>query len=325
VNSDLGSLRTAGASQRRGPPAADSEAVITLRNLTKRYSKDVLAVDGLSLEVKQGMIFGLLGPNGAGKTTVLRMILGLVHPTAGEVLLFGERMRPGSPLLGRVGALVDNPLFVPHLSGMDNLKQFWLAGGQPLEQAHFDKALEIADLGSAVNRKVRTYSHGMLQRLALAQVLLNRPDLLLLDEPTSGLDPQEMREIREMVRRLAQQGATIFLSSHILAEVEQVCTHAAVMNRGRLVAIGSVGELVGAANNVYLEVDDVTLAMRVLTGIAGIRYATPEAPGISVQLNGLERKKLVAALVNAGVGVETVASRHRLEDVFIGMLQEDDG
>jgi ABC-2 type transport system ATP-binding protein len=324
VNSDFGDLRRGGVSRRKEPHVGDSRVAITLVNLTKRYGKDVLAVDSLSLEVEQGMIFGLLGPNGAGKTTVLRMVLGLVHPTAGEVLLFGRRMYPGSPMLGRVGALVENPGFVPHLSGMDNLKQFWLAGGQPLEQAHFDKALEIADLGGAIRRKVRTYSHGMLQRLALAQVLLNEPDLLLLDEPTTGLDPQEMREIRDLVRKLAQQGSTVFLSSHILAEVEQVCTHAAVMNRGRLVAIGSVGELVGAANNVYLEVDDTALAMRVLQGIAGIQYATAEPPGISVHLNGLERKKLVAALVNAGVGVETVASRHRLEDAFIDMLQGDD-
>jgi ABC-2 type transport system ATP-binding protein len=323
VNSDLGGHRHDAASQRKEAEVGDSEVALTLVNLTKRYSKDVLAVDGLSLEVKQGMIFGLLGPNGAGKTTVLRIVLGLVHPTAGEVLLFRRRMRPGSPMLGRVGALVDNPGFVPHLSGMDNLKQFWLAGGQLLEEAHFDEALAIADLGRAINRKVRTYSHGMLQRLALAQVLLNQPDLLLLDEPTTGLDPQEMREIRELVRKLAQQGATIFLSSHILAEVEQVCTHAAVMNRGRLVAIGSVGELVGAANSVYLEVDDVDLAMQVLADVVGSRYATQEPPGISVQLNGLERKKLVAALVNAGVGVETVASRHRLEDAFIGMLEGD--
>ena len=323
VNSDTGDLRRGETARRKELRVADSGAAIALVNLTKRYSADVLAVDGLSLEVKRAMVFGLLGPNGAGKTTVLRMVLGLVHPTAGEVLLWGTRMQPGSPLLRRVGALVENPGFVPHLSGMENLKQFWLAGGQPLEEAHFDEALELADLGGALKRKVRTYSHGMLQRLALAQVLLNQPDLLLLDEPTTGLDPQEMREIRDLIHKLAQQGATILLSSHILAEVEQVCTHAAVMNRGRLVAIGSVGELVGAAASVYLEVDDVNRAMEVLARIGGVRGATPEPPGISVQLNGLERKKLVAALVNAGVGVETVSSRHRLEDAFIGMLQED--
>ncbi len=320
MNSDL---TDSALSRRRQPGAGGPEAAITLVGLSKRYSKDVLAVDNLSLEVERGMVFGLLGPNGAGKTTVLRIVLGLVHPTAGQVLLWGTRMRPGSPLLRRVGALVENPGFVPHLSGLDNLKQFWLAGGQPLEEAHFDEALELADLGGAIKRKVRTYSHGMLQRLALAQVLLNQPDLLLLDEPTTGLDPQEMREIRDLVRKLARQGATILLSSHILAEVEQVCTHAAVMNRGRLVAIGSVGELVGAAASVYLEVDDVDRAMGVLARIAGVRGATAEPPGISVQLNGLERKKLVAALVNAGVGVETVSSRHRLEDAFIGMLEGD--
>ncbi len=296
---------------------------IDLVSLTKRYSSDVLAVDGLSLRVEHGMVLGLLGPNGAGKTTVLRMLLGLIRPTGGDVFLFGTRMRAGSPLLRRVGALVESPGFVPHLSGIDNLKLFWLAGGEPLHEAHFEEALQIADLGSAINRKVRTYSKGMLQRLALAQVLLNQPDLFLLDEPTLGLDPQEMREVRDLVRELAQRGATILLSSHILAEVEQVCSHAAVMNRGRLVATGRVSQLVGSASSVYLEVDDVPRAKGILQQIDGIRGVALEPPGLSAQLDGVDRKTIVSALVNAGVGVETVTSRHRLEDVFLGMLEGD--
>jgi ABC-2 type transport system ATP-binding protein len=303
--------------------AVAKTAAITLTDLSKRYSKDVLAVDGVNLRVEQGMVLGLLGPNGAGKTTVLRMVMGLIHPTAGEVFLYGTRIRPGSAVLRRVGALVESPGFVPHLSGMDNLKLYWLAGGQPLSQAHFDEGLEIADLGAAINRRVRTYSKGMLQRLALAQVLLNRPDLLVLDEPTLGLDPHEMRDVRDLIRTLAQRGATILLSSHILAEVEQVCTHVAVMDRGRLIATGSVAELVGAASSVYLEVDDVARAMDMLSSLPGIRQVTSEPPGMSVQLDGIERKKLVAALVTAGVGVETVTSRHRLEDVFLGMVEGD--
>ncbi len=305
------------------PAASGVPAAISMVGLSKRFSKEVLAVDGFSLKVEPGQVLGLLGPNGAGKTTVLRIAVGLIHPTAGEVYLFGERMRPGSPLLRRVGALIESPGFVPHLSGMENLKLYWLAGGQPLREANFEEGLDIADLGTAINRRVRTYSKGMLQRLALAQVLLGNPDLFLLDEPTVGLDPQEMREIRELIRRLAQRGSTILLSSHILAEAEQVCSHAAVMDKGRLIAEGTVAELIGVGGSVYLEVDDITRATALLQDMSGIKQVTPEPPGLSVLLDGMERKQLVAALVNAGVGVETVTSRHRLEDAFLGMVGSD--
>ncbi len=169
---------------------------IVLRGLTKRFSPEVLAVDNLDLTVESGQVCGLLGPNGAGKTTVLRMLLGLIHPTSGTAEIFGQRMRSSHPVLRRIGALVEGPAFVPHLSGMKNLEFYWRAGGQDLRESNIEEALEIAGLGSAINRKVKTYSKGMGQRLAIAQALLNKPDLLVLDEPTVGLDPEEMREIR---------------------------------------------------------------------------------------------------------------------------------
>ncbi len=304
-------------------PAADGTAAISLRNLSKRFGEGVLAVDNLTLDVHAGMVFGLLGPNGAGKTTVLRMLVGLIHPTQGQAYLFGQLVKPGSEMLRRVGALVETPGFVPHLSGMDNLRFYWLAGGQQMSEANLGQALDIAGLGSAINRKVRTYSKGMLQRLALAQVLLNRPELLVLDEPTVGLDPQEMRDVRDLIRRMSEGGATVFLSSHILAELEQICTHAAVMNHGRLVATGTVDQLIGASQSVYLEVDDVQKTMSLLEATPGVSRIEPEPPGISLMLNGVKRKTIVAALVNAGVGVETVSSRHRLEDAFLDMVGED--
>jgi ABC-2 type transport system ATP-binding protein len=305
-------------------PAAGGTAAISLRNLSKRFGEGVLAVDNLSLDVPVGQIYGLIGPNGAGKTTVLRMLLGLIHPTQGEAYLFGQLMKPGSEMLRRVGALVETPGFVPHLSGMANLKSFWLAGGDRWEDANIGPALEIAGLGSAIDRKVRTYSKGMQQRLALAQVLLNRPQLLILDEPTVGLDPGEMRDVRELIRRLGQEGATVFLSSHILAELEQVCTHAAVMAKGKLVAAGSVEELIGGRQSVYIEVDDVAKAMSVLQSTPGVTRVEAAPPGIALALNGVARKQIVASLVNAGIGVETVATRRRLEEAFLGMMEEEE-
>ncbi len=298
---------------------------MVLDGLSKVYGKDVLAVDHFDLVVEQGDVLGLLGPNGAGKTTCMRMLLGLVHPSRGEARLFGEPVRPGSAVLRRVGALVDSPGFVPHLSGLANLEMFWKAGGRPLSEANLDGAIEIADLGKALMRKYKTYSHGMRQRLGLAQAMLGRPDLLVLDEPTSGLDPQQMREIREVVRRLARQGATVLLSSHLLSEVEQVCDKAAVMNRGRLVSVGTVAELTGSVSIVYVEVDDTARGQTLLQSLPGVRRVQMEGPGLSVELDGAARKDLARALVNAGVGVETITARHRLEDAFIGLLEESSG
>ncbi|MEO8458339.1 MAG: ABC transporter ATP-binding protein, partial [Chloroflexota bacterium] len=184
---------------------------------------------------------------------------------------------------------------------------------------------EIAGLGTAINRRVRTYSKGMEQRLALAQVLLNRPQLLILDEPTVGLDPGEMRDVRDLIRNLGREGATVFLSSHILAELEQVCTHAAVMAKGKLVASGTVEELIGGRQSIYIEVDDIDKAMTVLKSTTGVVKVEPEPPaGLAVALSGVERKDIVATLVHAGIGIETVATRRRLEEAFLGMMGEDE-
>src|SRR5438445_4494366 len=193
---------------------------------------------------------------------------------------------------------------------MANLELFWRAGRQRMSEADLDGALDVADLGNAIDRKVKTYSHGMKQRLGIAQALLGKPDLLILDEPTTGLDPQQMREMRDLVRSIAQRGATVLLSSHILGEVEQVCSHAAVVNRGHVVATGTVAELVGKATTVYLEVDDVARAREVLGKLKGVRAVNDEGTGLSVELDGIDRKVMVAKLVRGGVGVETVMSRH---------------
>jgi ABC-2 type transport system ATP-binding protein len=297
-----------------------AQAVLELAGLTKRFGSGLVAVDRLDLRVGEGEVWGLLGPNGAGKTTTLRMLLGLVSPTAGSMHLFGDPLRFGHPSLARVGALVEGAEFVPHLSGLKNLRLWWEAGGGRWADADLEGALGIAGLGAAVHRKVKTYSHGMRQRLGVARALLGRPDLLLLDEPTSGLDPGEMRVVRGLLQNLASRGSSILLSSHLLSEVELVCSHVAVMGRGRLVAEGRVDELLASSGSVYLEVDDAASARRVLGELRGIGAVDDEGPGLAVRLDGLARREMVAALVAAGVGVDTVAPRHRLEDQFLRIL-----
>jgi len=211
----------------------------------------------VSFDVERGMVLGLLGPNGAGKTTVLRMLMGLIRPTAGTIRAFGEPVAAGAPVLARIGAFVEGPGFLPHLSGRDNLDLYWRATGRPAADAHLEEALAIADLGSALDRAVRTYSQGMRQRLAIAQAMLGLPDLLVLDEPTNGLDPPQIREMRDVLIRYAEAGRTVIVSSHLLSEVEMTCTHAVVMSRGRRVAAGPVAEIVGSGRRLedaFLEI-----------------------------------------------------------------------
>ncbi|MGC2372247.1 MAG: ATP-binding cassette domain-containing protein [Solirubrobacteraceae bacterium] len=241
----------------------DSSTPILIEGLTKRLGRGVLAVDGLDLVVERGQILGLAGPNGAGKSVTLKILLGLVRPTSGRVELFGERVHPGAKALGRVGALVDGPGFVPHLSGKENLRLAWRMTRSTEPAIGLERAIEIAGLGDAIDRPFKTYSHGMRYRLGLAQALLGAPELLLLDEPTTGLDPAHIREIREAIAAAAANGTTVVFSSHLLSEVEHTCTHAAVMRAGRLIASGPVAELrgEGSLEDAYLRlVEDATPA-----------------------------------------------------------------
>ncbi|MEU5876768.1 alpha/beta fold hydrolase [Spirillospora sp. NPDC047279] len=234
-----------------------AEVPLKITGLTKAYRNGHLAVDDLGFTVEKGQVLGLLGPNGAGKTTSLRMLMGLIHPDAGEMRIFGHRVTPGAAVLSRLGSFVEGPGFLPHLSGRDNLDLYWRATGRPRSDAHLEEALEIADLGSALDRAVRTYSQGMRQRLAIAQAMLGLPDLLVLDEPTNGLDPPQIREMRDVLIRYAREGRTVIVSSHLLSEVEMTCTHAVVMSRGRRVAAGPVSEIVGSGRRLedaFLEI-----------------------------------------------------------------------
>ncbi len=233
-------------------PAANT--VLRTRELTKRY-RTRLAVDSLNLEVRRGEIFGFLGPNGAGKTTTIRMCLGLVAPTGGAVEVLGQDVAHDGPrILPRVGALVEQPALYPYMSGRNNLRAVGDALGGASE-ARVDAVLELVGLRGRDRDRVRTYSLGMKQRLGLALALLSDPELLILDEPANGLDPAGVVEMRDLLRRLAAAGKTIFLSSHVLGEVQQICTRVAIINLGRLVTEASVDELTRGHGEFIVAVD----------------------------------------------------------------------
>ncbi|HUI47773.1 MAG TPA: ABC transporter ATP-binding protein [Acidimicrobiia bacterium] len=307
-----------------GPGDSRGDAIVEVDGLWKTFGA-VSAVEDLSFAVRRGQVYGLLGPNGAGKTTTLRVLMGLERPTRGTTRLFGTRVTPGCRELVRVGAMVEQAAFVPHLSGLRNLRLWWEAGGKRMRDADLDGALAIAGLGNAIDRKVNTYSQGMKQRLGFARLLLGRPELLVLDEPTNGLDPGEIREIRELIARLSAQGATVLLSSHHLSEVEQVCSHALVMNHGRLVADGTVTELIGSTGSVYIEVDDRERARAVLQGLKIVERVQSQGDGLVVELRDGRRSEVAAALVGAGLQLETIMATQRLEDAFLELLAAGDG
>ncbi|MFE7645643.1 CocE/NonD family hydrolase, partial [Streptomyces phaeoluteigriseus] len=313
--------------RRTATPAPDrelAEVPLQITDLSKKYAGgDRYSVRDLSFRVEKGQVLGLLGPNGAGKTTTLRMLMGLIKPDGGEIRVFGHAIRPGAPVLSRVGAFVEGAGFLPHLSGRQNLELYWQATGRPAEDAHLDEALEIAGLGDALARAVRTYSQGMRQRLAIAQAMLGLPDLLILDEPTNGLDPPQIREMREVMTRYAAAGRTVIVSSHLLAEVEQTCTHLVVMDRGRLVQAGPVGVIVGSGDTLLVGTAtpvEEPLAEKV-AALPGVVSAVPTDDGLLVRLDADgSAQRLVAELVRLDVPVRSVGPHRRLEDAFLTLI-----
>ncbi|MDQ0760932.1 alpha/beta fold hydrolase [Streptomyces canus] len=308
------------------PPDPElAEVPLQITDLSKRYAKsaDRYAVKELSFRVEKGQVLGLLGPNGAGKTTTLRMLMGLIKPDGGEIRVFGRAIRPGAPVLSRVGAFVEGAGFLPHLSGRENLELYWAATGRPAEDAHLDEALQIAGLGDALSRAVRTYSQGMRQRLAIAQAMLGMPDLLILDEPTNGLDPPQIREMREVMIRYAAAGRTVIVSSHLLAEIEQSCTHLVVMDRGRLVQAGPVAEIIGSGDTLLVgtgtPVEEPVVEK--IASLPGVTSAVRTDDGLLVRLGADgSAQRLVVELVRLEVPVESVGPHRRLEDAFLTLI-----
>jgi ABC-2 type transport system ATP-binding protein len=294
--------------------------------LTKKFRGGQLAVDGIDLAVPAGSVYGFLGPNGSGKTTTIRMLLGLIQPTAGSYSVLGMDMPARqADALPLVGSLVEGPAFYPHLSGRDNLARLDAAdrtAGRATVRARVDQALDRVGLLAAADKRYKAYSLGMKQRLGIATSLLRPRRLVILDEPTNGLDPQGTREVRSLIRQIAADGTTVFVSSHLLAEVEQVCTHVGVMRTGKLVFSGPLAELRGQARRLLVRTPDPDLAARVLTGL-GLAGVTASRREVTADLGDLLPEVVNEKLVRAGVPVAGLETPQRsLEDEFVELTGE---
>jgi len=287
--------------------------------LSKAYGKR-LAVDHLDLQVDRGELFGFLGPNGAGKTTTIRMALGLIAPTNGSVEILGLEVRHNrSKVLPRVGALVESPALYGYLSGRNNLRAFGdLLGGVPAKR--IDEVLEIVSLTGRDKDKVKTYSMGMKQRLGLGVALLNNPDLLILDEPANGLDPAGIVEMRDLLRSLAADGKTVFVSSHVLSEVQQICNRVAIINHGKLIRLAPVHELLDSPGEFEIKVDDPDALVVALKLQPWGQEARVEQGLVITRAPESRGRELIAFLVQNGHQPDSVAERQRdLEDIFLSL------
>jgi ABC-2 type transport system ATP-binding protein len=296
---------------------------VLARGLVKRYG-ELRAVDGVDLTVGRGDVFGYLGPNGAGKTTSLRMLLGLIRPSAGSVRLFGrDPLADGARALDGVAGFVEAPAFYPYLSGRRNLRL--LADyDEPRTRARIEDVLELVDLRDRGDDRVGGYSHGMKQRLGIAASLLRAPRLLLLDEPTTGLDPAGMRDMRELVRRLAGEKITVLLSSHLLTEVEELCNRVAIIQRGRIVYEGSLEQLKQTAGRTWqLEATDIVRA-RTIALAHGARELTVSGEQLDFSAESEAVAALTVALGRAGIGILHLSTRAAsLEQLFLELTQAD--
>ncbi len=305
-------------------PMSDAPAVLRTFGLRKQYGS-VTAVQDVSIAVQAGDVFGFLGPNGSGKTTTVAMILSLIEPTAGSIELFGQTTRAGRyDALRRVGSIIESPAFYPFLSGRDNLRV--VARLRGVSEARIPEVLGQVFLADRAERKYTAYSLGMKQRLAIGAALLNNPELLMLDEPTNGLDPEGMVEVRNLIYHLAAQGKTIFLCSHLLAEVQHVCTRVAFINRGVIVRQGTTEDLLRVENSHYIEVDDPARATVVLHQSGLVGAVRPEGRGLQVACAGAGEcaAEIAAALVGAGVRLTRLQPvETSLEAIYLQLVGAD--
>lgn len=307
------------------PSAPVREIVLQTVGLTKVYGKRQ-AVKGLHLEVARGEVFGFLGPNGAGKTTTIRMLLGLIKPTEGEVRLFGERLGEyPRRLLPRVGALIEQPSFQSYLSGRDNLV---VVGGYTggVDKRRIDEVLDIVGLGERGRDRYSTYSLGMRQRLGVGAALLTDPELIILDEPGNGLDPAGIVEMRELLRHLAELGKTIFVSSHILAEVRQVCTRIGIVRAGQLIATGAVDDLLRSTSRWEVEVEQPEHVCRLLSRVPILRSVAIDQGLVVMHAPTIRGRDLLYYLAQHNIWPESVRrSQEDLEHVFLRLTEREAG
>ena len=304
------------------------EVIIKTNGLTKRFgspSKGILAIDDLNIQVRRGNIFGFLGPNASGKTTTIGMLLGLVRPTSGSIELFGQDTKQDLPsLLRRTSTVLENSPFYPYLSGRNNLEVF-ARTMDGVERERIDEVLVMVGLKKRSRNKAKTYSLGMRQRLSIAVALLGNPELLILDEPTNGLDPEGIIEIRELIRSLGKEGKTIFLSSHLLHEVEQVCDHVAILNKGKVITQGPVKELLLRNRMLQMRVSDADAAVSLLMDIEWIKtIEMDEDKAIFIEAPEDKYPDINEMLVKKGIRVsEMKTSEDSLEDFFLDVIDEE--
>jgi ABC-2 type transport system ATP-binding protein len=303
------------------------DTVVRARELVKRYGA-VHAVAAVDLTVPAGDVYGLLGPNGAGKTTLMRMLFGLVRPDSGTIELFGRREVAGPvDALREVAGFVETPRFYPYLSGRANLEVLAVLDLRD-SAGRIDGVLEQVDLVERAHSKVREYSYGMVQRLGVAAALMRAPRLLILDEPTNGLDPAGIRDMRALIRRLADTGITVLLSSHNMLEVEEICRHVAIMRRGRIAFEGSMDDLRARAEAVEyrLVTADGDRAVEVCRAAAGVRNVRPAGDGIRFEATPAAVERLTAELGGLGIGIrELELPRTALETLFFRLTDAGGG
>jgi ABC-2 type transport system ATP-binding protein len=313
---------TAPLAAQDGLGAETTPVVLRTEGLKKEYGR-VTAVQDVSITVRQGDVFGFLGPNGSGKTTTVAMILSLIAPTAGNIELFGQTTKDGRyNALQKVGSIIESPAFYPFLSGRDNLRV--VARLRDVPQARVGEVLDQVYLADRADRKYNAYSLGMKQRLAIGAALLNNPELLMLDEPTNGLDPEGMVEVRNLILHLAAEGKTIFLCSHLLAEVQQVCTRVSFINRGVIVKQGTTEDLLRSGNSHYLEVDDTPRAMDLMRQMPFITDVRAEGRGVQFAGEGDCAADVAAALIGAGLRLSRLQPiETSLESIYLELVGAD--
>ncbi len=320
----------------------DTESVIHTKELTKTFGS-LVAVNNLELEVMRGDVFGFLGPNGSGKTTTIRMLLGLIRPTSGHISIFGmDNSSHMQEILPRLGAIIETPVFYPYLSGIDNLRSVAAGSGMKLgkaSQQRIDEVLDIIDLRSQSNDAFRKYSLGMKQRLGIGAALLTDPELVLLDEPTNGLDPAGVHEIRQLIQRLAALGKTVFVSSHILYEIQQICNRVAILQKGRLLRQGNVQELLRQGEQLVVRLntpDETQAAMLTLQkareGIAtwlkavSIDSSEPNKPVLRIDAPVARSSEITALLAQRNLFIaEMHPSQASLEEIFLELTAAPEG